>query len=89
MKSRASRLFAMTNQFSGGPAKEGLPLKTSKKSVCWRANSRSSIAAGFRKFFLRQVSRHPSRARAMPTRSSDERLRKYANLAAAAARARV
>jgi len=31
----------------------------------------------------------PLAARAMPTRSSDKRLRKYANLAAAAAPARV
>jgi hypothetical protein len=33
--------------------------------------------------------RSPREARAMPTRSSDERLRKYANLVAAAAPARV
>ena len=39
----------------------------------------------FRKIFLRQVSPRPLSRRAMPTRSSDKRLRKHANFGAAAA----
>ena len=38
----------------------------------------------FRKIFLRQVSPRPLSRRAMPTRSSDKRLRKHANFGAAA-----
>jgi hypothetical protein len=48
--------------------------------VNWRRISRNFFPAGITSPFV---------ARAMPTRSSDKRLRKYANLAAAAAPARV
>ena len=38
-----------------------------------------TIAAGFRKIFLEPVSRRPVLRGRIPTRSNDERLRKYAN----------
>ena len=41
------------------------------------ANGYPSIAAGFRKIFRRHVSRGALRRGAIPTRSSDKRLRKY------------
>lgn len=47
------------------------------------------IPAGFRKIFLQQVSPRPLWRGRIPTRSSDKRPRRYANLAVAAALPRV
>jgi len=46
--------------------------------------SRSNVSLSFFEKFLRQVSPRPLSRRAMPTTSSDKRLRKHANFGAAA-----